>query len=141
MGTLGYVVAGTAAVTVIAYLLLQHSKNGGAKDPEEFLKGVFGEPMVTGHFSLTEATGWIKARSDALDQGGKAIIMEANESTLKTIGVDLKIGDSDNKFLVMAVVSTEENDLLDSVLIKYATLDENLKKNIANGNGVLIVGV
>ncbi len=141
MANLGYVVAGAAAVTVIGYFLYQQSKNGGSKDPEKFLRDAFGEPMVTGHFSMSEATSWIKARSSVLENGGKALVMEANESTLKTMGVDLKIGDSPNKFLVMAIVSTEKSDVMDSVLIKYTTLDENLKKNLANGDGVLVVGV
>lgn len=141
MANLGYVVAGAAALTVVGYFLYQQSKNGGSKNPEDALCNAFGDPMVTGHFSMTEATGWISARSQVLEQGGKALIMDANESTLRTLGLDVKIGDEANKFLVMAIVSTQNKSVMDKVLIKYSTLDENLKKSLANGNGVLVVGV
>lgn len=50
--------------------------------------------MYTSLFSMAEVRDWIKSRETLLQDGAKAIVLQANSETLKGIGKDLDIGNN-----------------------------------------------
>ena len=74
-----------------------------------------------------------------LQDGAKAIVLQANSETLKGIGKDLDIGNNLKNNLVIAIVDESCKNISDSVLIKYETLDARLDEALSKGNGVLVV--
>lgn len=103
----------------------------------EALRAIFGEPMCTTILTLGEVKDWIKVREEKLENGAKAIVMKANNDTLKNLGKKINIDGVDN-YLIIAIVTIEKN-ITDSVLIKYERLEEELEKLLVKGNGSLIV--
>lgn len=65
--------------------------------------------------------------------------MKINDNTLKSLGKELNIGFELENMMIVAIVNTQSSYIIDSVLIKYETLDQNLEKTLAKGNGVLVV--
>ena len=128
--------AGVAAGIVLEKALskMQESKVMGRA---EALRACFGEPMCTTTFTFAEAKEWIKARESALSGGSKAIVAKVNSNTLKGLGKEMNIDGVEN-YLIMAIVS-KDNDIQDSVLIKYERIDQELDTALEKGNGALVV--
>ena len=93
----------------------------------------------TTNFTIDEAKEWITVRKQYLENGAKAVIMKINDNTLKSLGKELNIGFELENMMIVAIVNTQSSYIIDSVLIKYETLDQNLEKTLAKGNGVLVV--
>lgn len=110
-----------------------------SKDKTKILEECFGEPMCTNTFTIDEAKEWITVRKEHLENGAKAVIMKINDNTLKSLGKELNIGSEIGNMMIVAIMNTQSSHIIDSVLIKYETLDQNLEKMLAKGNGVLVV--
>lgn len=103
----------------------------------ETLRACFGDPMCTTQLTLSEVCDWIKARTDQLTNGAKAVVVKANSDTLKNVGKEMNIDGVDN-YLVIAIVDSEKK-IADSILIKYEKIAPDLENELAKGNGVLVV--
>lgn len=132
-------VAGGVAVGIIIAKIIMQMKENQKIERSKILENCFGAPMCTNQFSMNEVREWIKGREDKLKAGAKAVILKANKSTLQKIGKDLDIGEGISNNIIIAIVNEATNDIEDSILVKYETLDDDLESALANGNGVLIV--
>ncbi len=131
--------AGGAATGVIIYKIIIGVNNNKNKDKSKILEECFGKPMWATNFTIDEAKEWITVRKQHLENGAKAVIMKINDNTLKSLGKELNIGFELENMMIVAIVNTQSSYIIDSVLIKYETLDQNLEKTLAKGNGVLVV--
>lgn len=135
-----YVVA--IAVGVVIGLGIVWRRSGEFKlDKRKLLEHCFGEAVYARSFSLSETRDWIKEREKLLKDGCKALVAKVNNETLKMLGKELKLDfDSDDeKYLVIVLVSRQDNAIKDSVLIKYEELNAQLEDALAKGNGALVV--
>lgn len=132
-------VAGGVAVGIIIAKLVEQMKENQKIERIKILEKCFGTPMYTNCFSMREVTEWIKGREEKLKAGAKAVVLKANKNTLQKIGKDLDIGDGISNNIIIAIVNETNNDIEDSILVKYEKLDEALESALAKGDGVLIV--
>lgn len=133
-------VCGVAAILAfLAWLIIKLKELYKLKN-QNTLENCFGEPLYSDLFTLREAKQWIKEREDKIKNGNKAIVLKANQDTLKSLGKDLVLESTDTDFLVIAIVNHDTKKIDDSVLIKYNSLDDELESFLAKGNGVLVVG-
>lgn len=138
---LKYVVAAAGGVVagIVIYKLIEHYRNNQKTEKARILEQCFGEPMLASTFSMREVRDWIKAREDKLKGGSKAAVLKVNETTLKSFGKDLDIGDGLENNIVIAIVNSTTKEIEESVLVKYEKLDANLEMALDRGNGVLVV--
>lgn len=134
----GIMVGGIAIGIILDKIIIAVMENKKL-EREKILEKCFGEPMYTSLFSMAEVRDWIKSRETLLQDGAKAIVLQANSETLKGIGKDLDIGNNLKNNLVIAIVDESCKNISDSVLIKYETLDARLDEALSKGNGVLVV--
>lgn len=134
----GLMAGGIALGVIIDRLIIAISENRKA-EKERILEKCFGEPMYTSSFSLNEVSDWIKTREEMLQNGAKAVVLKANSETLQGIGKDLDIGNNLKNNIVIAIVDESNKNILDSVLVRYDSLDTKLEKSLDKGNGVLVV--
>ena len=134
----GIMVGGIAIGIILDKMIIAVMENKKL-EREKILEKCFGEPMYTSLFSMAEVRDWIKSRETLLQDGAKAIVLQANSETLKGIGKDLDIGNNLKNNLVIAIVADSFQNISDSVLIKYETLDARLDEALSKGNGVLVV--
>ena len=134
----GIMVGGIAIGIILDKMIIAVMENKKL-EREKILEKCFGEPMYTSLFSMAEVRDWIKSRETLLQDGAKAIVLQANSETLKGIGKDLDIGNNLKNNLVIAIVDESCKNISDSVLIKYETLDARLDEALSKGNGVLVV--
>ena len=134
----GIMVGGIAIGIILDKMIIAVMENKKL-EREKILEKCFGEPMYTSLFSMAEVRDWIKSRETLLQDGAKAIVLQANSETLKGIGKDLDIGNNLKNNLVIAIVDESCKNISDSVLIKYETLDARLDEALSKGNGVIVV--
>lgn len=139
MNILAPVIVGGSVGAILAYYFISKSKSTSADNLEGFLVECFGAPVDTEDFSLNEAKQWLNDRGGQLKSGSKAFIMKANQESLKSIGVNLQIGNDPNNYIVIAITTADGKSMLDKVLIKYTRLDRKLESMLDNGNGMLVV--
>lgn len=138
MKYVGLMVGGIALGILLDRMVIAAAENR-KKEKEKILEKCFGEPMYTNSFSMSEVRDWIKSRETMLQNGAKAIVLKANSETLRRIGKELDIGNNLKNNIVIAIVDEINNNITDSVLIKYQVLDEKLEETLNKGNGVLVV--
>ena len=89
----GIMVGGIAIGIILDKMIIAVMENKKL-EREKILEKCFGEPMYTSLFSMAEVRDWIKSRETLLQDGAKAIVLQANSETLKGIGKDLDIGNN-----------------------------------------------
>lgn len=134
----GTMVGGAVLGIILDRMVIAYSENRKI-EKEKILEKCFGEPMYTSMFSINEVRDWIKVRESLLQNGAKAIVLKVNSETMKTIGKDLDIGNGLENNLVIAIVDESNENIADSVLVRYETLDGKLEEALSKGNGVLVV--
>lgn len=134
----GTMVGGAVLGIILDRMVIAYSENQKI-EKEKILETCFGEPMYTSMFSINEVRDWIKVRESLLQNGAKAIVLKVNSETMKTIGKDLDIGNGLENNLVIAIVDESNENIADSVLVRYETLDGKLEEALSKGNGVLVV--
>ncbi len=132
-------VAGGVAIGIIIAKIVMQMKENQKLERKKILENCFGAPMYTNYFSMSEVREWIKGREDKLKTGAKAVILKVNRDTLQKIGKDLDIGEGIDDNIIIAIVNETNNDIEDSILVKYEKLDEALENALSKGDGVLIV--
>ena len=124
---------------------------------EGILEMIFGKSLYAVSFSLNDVRNWINARKDKLDAEHKALIMKINSHTMKPFadklsrsGIDIDDAEQ-GKFLVIMIVDVAANIvnmsdmkemkkcLIDSFLVKYYGLSDELEKLLSEHNGVFRV--
>ena len=110
---------------------------------DKFLSKTFGEPMYAVNFSLKEARDWIKQRKDKLDAGQKAVLCKLNSKSMHMFTKELEklnVNASELNYLVLTIVDVNNNDeISDTLLVKYEKLSAGLEEALAKGNGSLVV--
>lgn len=101
------------------------------------LRSVFGEPMCTTTFSLTEVTDWIRSHEELIKGGSKAIITKTNTETMKEFSKEQNYNGIEG-YLLMAIIG-KENTLQESLLVKYEKIDKALEDKLEKGRGTLVV--
>lgn len=133
------VIAGGIALGIILDRIILTIAENRRIEKEKILERCFGEPMYTSSFSMGEVRDWIKSREEKIQNGAKAIVLKANSATLRKIGKELNIGNNLKNNIVIAIVDESSEDITDSVLIKYESLDSKLEEALNKGDGVLVV--
>ncbi len=136
-------------VGFIVVKILVKPSNGEQVPPvspvENMLTDIFGKPMFAAIFTLAEARDWIKARQEKLKSGNKAVVLKINANSLEMFWQELRkininINSKDEQFLVVTIINTNSNDdIIDSLLVKYKKLDEKLESLLSRSNGKFIV--
>ena len=144
MSKTGIVVVTVGVVTlgVVTYFVIKNLKNTSSNlTVEETLEACFGEPMQTSLFTIDMAKRWLKNRADKLKENSKALIMKATYSNLLSIGIDKQFKEdySNVNYLIIALVDTENESVVDSVLVRYDELEDNLEKLLEQGDGTVII--
>lgn len=142
-------IASTLAIGFIIGYMIGKKRGASALplDPpptlEEVLAEMFGDATYAASFSLRDARDWVKARKDKLEVGYKAMIFKVNSKAMSMFGHKLRkinIDVDSEKFLVIAIVSVNDNeDVTDSLLVKYERLSANLEEALSKGDGVMVV--
>jgi hypothetical protein len=130
---------GGVAVGVVLDRILIRAQDTKAESPTRVLEECFGAPVWADTFTIKDVRDWVKAREEQLTGHSKAIVLKANEDTLKSIGKEIHIGSSVKKFIILAVYDEAKNEVATSSLIKYGHLDDQLEAALANGNGSMVI--
>lgn len=138
MGVTRFVVGSVAVSAFVCWLIIKLADSEKSVNEIDSLKQCFGEPLHSSYFTLDQTKNWIKARKNQLCLGEKALVMKINSETMKKIGYSLKFKNEIEKYLLLAIVS--DNDVSDTLLVKYELLEPKLEELLAKGNGTLIVG-
>lgn len=129
--------AGAATGVLLEKFVFAKMKENGIQSRTNALQACFGEPMSATKFTFQEVTQWIHARKDQLISGTKAAVVKVDENTMKSLGKNLDTRGVEN-YIVLAII-TRDNQITESLLIKYEKLDQELESALARGNGVLVV--
>lgn len=76
-------------------------------------------------------------RKDQLANDAKAAVAKVDKNTMRSLGQNLDTRGVEN-YLVL-VIMKENNQITDSLLVKYDKLDQELENALAKGNGILVV--
>lgn len=98
---------------------------------EELLKKNFGDPIYVSRFTLEEVKEWIMGRRAAIEDGARAVVMKVNKESFAKISPDLVIEESLNNYLLLAIY--KDKDFLDTLLVKYETLEDGLSEQLKDG--------
>lgn len=125
-----------------------------AKKMQKIMFKLFGTPSYSENFSFEEAKNWIKSRSELIEDGYKAAILNFVAGSKPSIDIfvngagfnekQVKNFFKTQKYLVVAILndaySHDDNRYIkDSVLVKYTKLDDVLVQLLKKGNGILVV--
>lgn len=137
----GYVATfiGGVAIGIIVDKIVEKVKLDSKLKFSEALEACFGEPMYTNNFTIKDVRDWIKAHEDALTGNTKAIIMKAKPEILKEFESSLDFSSGAENTLIIAIVDSEEKNIVASLLVKYEKLDDTLENALAKGNGMMVV--
>lgn len=138
MPNLGTTLAGATAIALLGYFLYQNfNQPTELKNPEEFLKNAFGEPMDANKFTLEEVKSWVNAQQSNMESDDKVLIMKATQKNLLQLNENLAVGDAENHFMVFAVM-TATGTIRKTALVKYKQLDSGLEGALGV-DGVLVI--
>lgn len=129
--------AGAATGVLLEKFIFTKMKENRIQSRTNALQACFGEPMSATMFTLEEVKQWIHARKDQIVNGTKAAVVNVNENTMRSLGKDLDTRGVEN--YIVLVIITRDQQIADSLLIKYERLDQELEDALAKGNGVLVV--
>jgi hypothetical protein len=136
-----YVVASVSGVAVgliggiLLEKLMRNFKDNRVLKCSEMLEKNFGKPMITNKFTFAEAKEWILARQDKINNGYKGVILKINKETLEKIGSNLEIDKNLNNYLLIGIY--KDKNFLESLLVKYDFLDEELSDSLKEGTLVI----
>ena len=138
-----YAVVGAAGVLigVLADRLIVALNKKRKEDYEQTLIKAFGNPIYLNEIGLDDVYEWANARKEKLAGGSKVVIMRANAKQLRDYVADLPDSGSANSLMLMALIdcSGEKPCIAESILIKFANLEQALESELAKGNGALVV--
>lgn len=133
--TVGLAVGLTAGI-VLEKLLAKISL-GKEIESEKLLKEQFGEPMYINCVSLEDINNWVQGKKDTLSDKDKICVLQTKRELLSKVAPNIKMSSDIDNYVIIAIVSGDK--IKDSFLIKFDSMDENLKATLDKGNGVLIV--
>lgn len=128
------------AIGIIIDRIVQCIKANQKIKYSKVLEDCFGEPMFTNSFGISDVRDWSKAREELLNSNHKIVVMKALPDLIKEFVDGLEIGKGLENYLIMAVVSEENKDIVDSMLVKYEKLDDALESHLSKSNGTMVVG-
>lgn len=131
--------AGGVAVGAIACYMANKTKNSQNFEREKLLSECFGEPITVGTFTLAEFRDWVKGRKELLEKGAKAVALKANDKTLKALNQNLNLGKEVDNFLIMAIIEQSTNKIVQTALIKYDVLENELSDLLDKGDGMVVI--
>ena len=136
------VIAGIAAGAAIVAGTICFAVRAGKKpdNPEKLLETCFGEHTYIQNVTLAQVRDWIKNREDMLRNNSKAIVFKLNSDNVKKINKIIDISRLDGNYLAITIMEQSSNEMLESILIKYDTLEDNLEEFLAKGNGTAVIG-
>ncbi len=102
----------------------------------EILAKKFGNPVYVTRFSFGEAMNWIGSHEAQIQDGAKGFIKKLDKDTFAQVKNGQKINFDIKNYLLLSVCKNEE--FLDSLLVKYESLDEKLEEALKEGNGMVI---
>lgn len=137
----GMVVGGTVLMAIVAAVLVQMAKQ--KKDGENVIEKCFGRPMITNIFTLDEAQEWIAKREGNLNSDVKALITTLSQKNLAKFGIEFPVKENAviKNYLLLAMINTKQGKIVESALVKYENLDQNLKAALDKGDGSMVVKV
>ena len=103
------------------------------------LEECFGEPMYTNTFTLSDVVNWSKAREEQIKSGNKIAVVKASPEKIKEFVNDLEIGKGVDNYLIIALVSENNKEIVESMLVKYEKLDKPLEEQLNKGNGSMVI--
>ena len=139
MSSLEWIVPVGVGITigvVATSLIIANNKRHKQEDKDALIK-CFGEPMYAGEFSFEEAVSWISKRKNLLSDSVKAVITKIKPELLEKIGAKADINGEVENYLLMAILN--EKTIVESVLVKYEQLDDELEKRLLSGEGTMVV--
>ena|GEM_PF-2526506 len=138
MKTLALIAGGVAAGFLLDRLVI--ALNMSQKERQQrLLEETFGSIIHASTFEITDVRDWFRTRQEHLAKGNRGLVMKINNETLKSIGKELNIGKSASNMLILAIVNTETNDIIDSSLAKYDRIDDALENALSKGRGAMVV--
>lgn len=129
--------AGAAIGVALEKFVFAKMKADGIQSRTDALRACFGEPMSATTLTFVEVKDWIKTRKDQLVNDAKAAVIKVDKNTMKSLGKNLDTRGVEN-YLVL-VIMTGNEQITDSLLVKYEKLDQELENVLAKGNGVFVV--
>ena len=108
------------------------------QDGERALIRTFGNLSTFTTFSFDEVMDWIESHDELMQNGCDALVLKANNETLKLVNQKFDINFNKAKYLVVAIVKNQK-DIQASFVVKYDNLDKRLENELAPGNGTLII--
>lgn len=129
--------AGAAVGVLLDKFVFAKMQESGIQNRTDALRACFGEPMSATRFTLQEVKEWISARKDQLVGDAKAAVVKVDGNTMKSLGKDLDTRGIES--YIVLVVMTGDKQIVDSLLVKYEKLDQELEDALAKGNGILVV--
>ena len=131
---------GGVAIGVVADRLVDYVVAKQKVKFEEALIGCFGEPMSTNCFSLKDVNEWLQTRKEKIQNGAKGFVVKASSINLKKLGIEIDSNGSVSNMLIVAIINVETNNIEESILIKYDSLDSELESILSKGDGTLVIG-
>lgn len=141
---LAILTCGVACGVVLGIALdegIRHMKTEREIQSKKVLETCLGEPMCTDTLTLEQIRDWVKEREKPLKEGHKVIVAKATSNKLKTLGLNMNLGDDSDHYMIVAVINTSkpEHTVTESLLIKYEKLDDMLQNCLNPGDGILVV--
>ena len=130
IAAIGGVAAGVIA-GVFLEKILRKMKESRILKCSEMLEKEFGEPMFANKFTLSEAKDWFTSRQDKIQDGYKGILMKINKDTFAKIESTIEIDKDVDNYILLGIY--REKAFLDTLLVKYVSLDDNIKDALKEG--------
>ena len=141
MWTYALVSAGGVIIGIIADRLISHFINKKNNMYEETLIKTFGDISYISVFSAKDLYDWSASRKDQLEKGFKIVALMANAKSLEKINVKFDKNGTSRNTIIMAVVdlNNEDKPVVDSLLVRFGSLDDKISNEFKKGDGIIVV--
>ena len=98
----------------------------------------FGEPMYSSTFNIEDVTTWVEGIKDKLVDGNKVAVIRTSKKLIEKYCNNIHISQDIENYLIMTIVSSNQ-EMNESILVKFDNLDPKLSDLLDKGDGILIV--
>lgn len=108
---------------------------------EDILIKCFGEPMYMNVVSFNDLGDWANNRQDKMNETTKILVTKTTSQYFKDLQSQYNISGQADSFLLLALIDTskQEDSVIESLLIKYNSIEESLNEKLSSSDGTLVI--
>ena len=94
--------------------------------------------MYSSTFNIEDVTTWVEGIKDKLVDGNKVAVIRTSKKLIEKYCNNIHISQDIENYLIMTIVSSNQ-EMNESILVKFDNLDPKLSDLLDKGDGILIV--